>query len=283
MSRLRTLLLFAALAGAGHRVRRLRRQRQRQLDESPAAGSRRSDLRRDRKRRPRPLGQRRRAAATKAATSTSASPARSRAKAGAQLPELDLTAEANGSVGGKDVDFDGGIVLVPNKAYVSYEGERLRSRPDHLQLRRVGARRSAAESGAEGRTERRRPPARKKRPASSNVDDFVDNLTNEGSADVGGTEHDQGQRRPRRRQRARRGHRTDRRSRPAARSSKPPARCPCGELEEAQGEIEKALKSAHVGRLRRRRQHRPPASPPNSTIEPEGSGEEVEDRTRPHR
>lgn len=38
------------------------------------------------------------------------------------LPQLDLDASATGSVGGEDVDFEGGLVLMPNTAYVNYEG-----------------------------------------------------------------------------------------------------------------------------------------------------------------
>ena len=51
-------------------------------------------------------------------------------------------------LGGKDIDFEGGLVLLPNKAYVNYEGDRLRSRPDDLQLRRIGDRRGAAAKAA---------------------------------------------------------------------------------------------------------------------------------------
>ena len=103
-----------------------------------------------------------------------------------QLPELDMTAEAKGSVGGKNVDFEGGLVLVPNKAYVSYEGDRLRSRPDDLQLHRIGDRRGAAESGAESGTEGA-TECQEEAAGKFNAGEFVENLTNEGSADVGGT------------------------------------------------------------------------------------------------
>ena len=58
----------------------------------------------------------------------------------AKLPELDLAATAKGSVGGEDVDFDGGFTLLGgNKAYVELRRHRVRSRPDHLQLRQIDA------------------------------------------------------------------------------------------------------------------------------------------------
>jgi hypothetical protein len=161
-----------------------------------------------------------------------------------QLPEVDMKAEVNGSVGGKDVDFEGGIVLVPNKAYVNYEGENyevdsttfsfIQSAIEEAQQK------SGAESGTEGATKCQEEAAGK-----FNAGEFVENLTNEGSADVGGTE-------------------TTKVSGdlnlsgaldaitqvteiPACSSQLQAAGpLPLGELEEAQGEIEKALKSAHA-------------------------------------
>jgi hypothetical protein len=38
------------------------------------------------------------------------------------LPQLDLDASVQGSAGGEDLDFEGGLVLLPNTAYVNYEG-----------------------------------------------------------------------------------------------------------------------------------------------------------------
>jgi hypothetical protein len=41
---------------------------------------------------------------------------------GSDLPQLDVEATAKGDYKGKDVDFDGGLVLLPNSAFVKYEG-----------------------------------------------------------------------------------------------------------------------------------------------------------------
>jgi hypothetical protein len=38
------------------------------------------------------------------------------------LPQLDMDAKANGSIDGEKVNFQGGLVLLPNSAYVNYEG-----------------------------------------------------------------------------------------------------------------------------------------------------------------
>ena len=175
-----------------------------------------------------------------------------------QLPELDMSAEASGSVGGKDVDFDGGLVLFPNKAYVNYEGDGLRSRPDDLQLRRIGDRsrqqRKAAPKAApkaatrlpEGsrrqaqrRRLRRKPDQRRRRRRRRDRDH-------------------QGQRRPQRRAGAIDAIiEADRKPglQLAARSRRPAA------ARRTRRGAERNRKGAEVRprrRLRRRRQHRPP-------------------------
>lgn len=39
-----------------------------------------------------------------------------------ELPRLDMTATAKGNFNGSKIDFDGGLVLLPNTAFVDYEG-----------------------------------------------------------------------------------------------------------------------------------------------------------------
>jgi hypothetical protein len=191
---------------------------------------------------------------------------------GDQLPELDLTAEAKGSVGGKDVDFDGGIVLVPSKAYVSYEGEDYEVDPTTFSFVQSAIEEAQQESGAEGGTEGA-TKCQEEAAGKFSAEDFVDNLSNEGSADVGGTETtkvsgdlDVGSALEAI---------TELTEIPACSSQlKAAGPLPLGELEDAQGEIEKALKSAHadvyVGddKIIRR-------FTADFDIQPEGSGEEV--------
>jgi hypothetical protein len=188
-------------------------------------------------------------------------------RAGDQLPELDLTAEAKGSVGGKDVDFDGGLVLVPNKAYVSYEGDDYEVDPTTFSFIQAAIEEAQQKSGAEGGTEGTTN-------SKFSAEDFFDNLTNEGSADVGGTETtkvsgdlDVG--------RAIEAITELTEIPPCSSQLKAAGLLPLGELEDAQGEIEKALKSAHadvyVGddKIIRR-------LTADFDIQPEGSGEEVQ-------
>ena len=159
-----------------------------------------------------------------------------------QLPEVDMTADVSGSVGGKDVNFEGGLVLVPNKAYVNYEGDDYEVDPTTFSFIQSAIeeaqQKSGAESGTQGTSKCQEEAAGK-----FNAGEFLENLTNEGSADVGGTETTKvsgdlnvsGAL----------GAVTAITEIPACSSQLEAAGpLPLGELEEAQGEIEKALKSA---------------------------------------
>jgi hypothetical protein len=189
-----------------------------------------------------------------------------------QLPEADMTAEASGSVGGKDIDFDGGIVLVPNKAYVSYEGEDYEVDPTTFGFIKSAVEEAQRESGAEGGTEGA-TKCQEEAAGTFSAEDFVENLSNEGSADVGGTETtkvsgdlDVG---------GALDAITKLTELPACSSQLEAAGpLPLSELEGAQGEIEKALKSAqadvYVGEDKIIRRFTA-----NFEIQPAGSSEEV--------
>ena len=101
------------------------------------------------------------------------------------LPQLDMTAKAKGNFNGKNIDFDGGLVLLPNTAFVNYEGTEYEVDPTTFsfvestlaQAQREGG----AETGSDGVAACQEEFGRLK------VADFLENGTNEGSADVGGT------------------------------------------------------------------------------------------------
>ena len=161
-----------------------------------------------------------------------------------QLPELDMTAKANGSVAGKEVNFEGGLALVPNKAYVSYEGTDYEVDPTTFSFVQSAIeeaqQKNGAESGTEGATKCQEEAA-----GAFSAEDFVNNLSNEGSADVGGTETTKvsGELNVSGALEAI----TKLTEIPACSSQlKAAGPLPLGELEKAQGEIEKALKSAHA-------------------------------------
>ncbi len=101
------------------------------------------------------------------------------------LPQLDMNATAKGNFKGKNIDFDGGLVLLPNTAFVNYQGTEYEVDPTTFsfvesalaQAQREGG----AETGADG------VAACQEEFGTLKVADFLENGTNEGSADVGGT------------------------------------------------------------------------------------------------
>jgi hypothetical protein len=100
-------------------------------------------------------------------------------------PRLDLTATAKGSVGGDDVDFEGGLVLLPNTAYVDYEGVDYEVDPGTFGFIESTLEEAQSEAGAEkgaaGVTACQQEFGKLK------VADFLEGGANEGSSDVDGT------------------------------------------------------------------------------------------------
>jgi hypothetical protein len=101
------------------------------------------------------------------------------------LPQLDMTAKAQGSFNGKDIDFDGGLVLLPNSAYVNYEGVEYEVDPTTFSFvestLKQAQREGGAESGSAG------VAACQEEFGNLKVADFIEGSTNEGSAEVDGT------------------------------------------------------------------------------------------------
>ena len=99
----------------------------------------------------------------------------------AELPELDITASAKGKVGGEDIDFEGAFALLGNKAYVGFEGVEYEVDPTTFSFVKSALER---QSGGAGKSSE----AAACQEAASNLEvaNFVDNLTSDGSAEVGG-------------------------------------------------------------------------------------------------
>lgn len=102
-----------------------------------------------------------------------------------KLPQLDMTAKASGTVNGQDVDFDGGLTLLPNSAYVEYEGTEYEVDPTTFSFVQSALKQAQQQGGAEG--ESPGLAACQEEVGKLKVADFLDNLSNEGSAEVGGT------------------------------------------------------------------------------------------------
>jgi len=99
-----------------------------------------------------------------------------------QLPQLDLTAAANGSIGGDDVDFEGGLVLLSDRAYVNYQGTEYEVDPTTFSFVKSALEQVQRQQGGQSAD----VTACQEAAGNLRVADFVDNLTNEGTADVGG-------------------------------------------------------------------------------------------------
>jgi hypothetical protein len=101
---------------------------------------------------------------------------------GAELPELDLAFSATGSLGGKDMDRQGGFTLLGNKAYVAYEGSEYEV--DSTTFSFV---KSLLKQQGGGQNQSSEIAACQEAASGLELADFVEGLRDEGSAEVGGT------------------------------------------------------------------------------------------------
>jgi hypothetical protein len=101
----------------------------------------------------------------------------------AELPELDMTATAKGSIDGEKIDFDGGLVLLGDEAYVGYEG--VEYEVDTTTLNFV---KGTLQSQGRGQRQSDDANACQEVLGELNPGDFIDQAKSDGSADVGGTE-----------------------------------------------------------------------------------------------
>lgn len=100
----------------------------------------------------------------------------------AEYPELDLAFSAKGSLGGKDLNREGGITLLGNKAYVAYEGTEYEV--DSTTFNFV---KSMLKQQGGGQGKSSEIAACQEAAGELELSDFVENLKSAGSADVGGT------------------------------------------------------------------------------------------------
>ncbi|HEV2791070.1 MAG TPA: hypothetical protein VGV69_07205 [Solirubrobacterales bacterium] len=156
-----------------------------------------------------------------------------------ELPQLELAAKVDGSAEGEEIKFDGGLTLLTDRAFIDYEGTPYEVDPTTFGFLKSGFEQSQQQGGEEDVT------ACKKAAEGIKFSQFADNLKNEGEADVDGTS-------------------TTKVSGdlsvsggldaliqltedPACSSQLEAAGpLPLSELEEAKGELAKAIKKAHV-------------------------------------
>jgi hypothetical protein len=99
-----------------------------------------------------------------------------------QPPRLAMTAQAHGALAGEQIDFDGGLVLLPNKAYVNYEGTDYEVDPTTYSFVKSTIEEAQKEGGQTADVTGCQEAA-----SGLEVADFVENLTEEGKSNVGGT------------------------------------------------------------------------------------------------
>jgi hypothetical protein len=156
-----------------------------------------------------------------------------------ELPQLEMNAEVSGSAGGEDIDFEGGITLLTDRAFIAYKGSDYEVDPTTFSFLKSAFERTQQQGGEENIT------ACQEAAEGIKFGQFADNLENDGSADVDGTA-------------------TTKVSGdlsvdgavdalikltedPACSSQLEAAGpLPIGELEEAKGELSKAIEKAHV-------------------------------------
>jgi hypothetical protein len=104
---------------------------------------------------------------------------------GKDLPQLAMTASAEGTAEGDDIDFEGGLTLLTDRAFVNYEGTEYEVDPTTFGFVK-SAFEQAQSQGSEGNSAD--VNACQEAATGLNIADFVENAKNEGSADVDGTE-----------------------------------------------------------------------------------------------
>jgi hypothetical protein len=101
------------------------------------------------------------------------------------LPQLAMTATANGTVEGEDVDFEGGLTLLSDRAFVNYEGTEYEVDPTTFGFVKSSFEQAQQQGGAESNPAD--VTACQKAAEGFKVGDFVGDLSNDGSTDVDGT------------------------------------------------------------------------------------------------
>jgi hypothetical protein len=103
-------------------------------------------------------------------------------ESGAEYPELELAFSSKGSLGGKDLNREGGVTLLGNKAYVAYEGTEYEVDSTTFNFVKSMLKQQGGEQGKSSEI-----AACQEAAGDLELSDFVENLKSDGSAEVGGT------------------------------------------------------------------------------------------------
>ncbi len=103
-----------------------------------------------------------------------------------QLPQFDMTVKANGSINSKNVDFQGGLTLLSDRGYVNYKGTDYEIDPATFGFVKTAIQQAQQKNGgAQGQSGLSQ--SCQNAVGKLKINDFVTNLSNEGTTDVGGT------------------------------------------------------------------------------------------------
>jgi hypothetical protein len=100
------------------------------------------------------------------------------------LPELALALKANGDADGESIDFEGGLTVLADRAYVGYKGKQYEVDPTTFGFVKSGF--EEAEQEGEKESKGGEATACQKAATSLKLEEFVDNLENEGGEEVDG-------------------------------------------------------------------------------------------------
>ena len=189
------------------------------------------------------------------------------------LPELGMTATANGEANGEKIDFEGGLTVLNDRAYIGYNGNQYEVDPTTFGFIKSGFERSEQEGAGESKGAEAN--ACQKAATSLDLSEFVDNLENEGGEEVDGVKTTKlsGDLNPQKAVDA------------AIKLAETPA-CsseleaagplPLGQLKSYEGKFTDAIKKAHADIYVGDDDHIVRKVVADLTIEPKGSGEKTE-------
>ncbi|HET9198770.1 MAG TPA: hypothetical protein VFN92_11015 [Solirubrobacterales bacterium] len=100
-----------------------------------------------------------------------------------ELPQLEMTAEASGTAGDEDLDFDGGLTMLTDRAFIEYEGSNYEIDPTTFGFVKSSIEQAQQQEGSESGD----ITACQKAAEGIKFSQFAEELTNEGSVDVDGT------------------------------------------------------------------------------------------------
>ena len=102
----------------------------------------------------------------------------------ASLPELAMQVKANGDADGEKVNFEGGLTVLGDRAYVGFEGKNYEVDPTTFGFVKSSIEKGEQEGEKESAGAER--TACQKAATSMNLEEFVDSLENEGGEEVDG-------------------------------------------------------------------------------------------------